>query len=235
MELIKKCICGGIEFSETYIENDINLKACLTCDVPHQIVNLDRSGYFDFYNKYHGDYQTETGGLAPHKERYNHDIKISNIRFSVYKPLMLPSGKTLDMGSSNGAFVDCMLEKGYDAWGIEIGDDVDKSDRIYQNDFLDLDLQGPFVLITLHDVFEHLINPTDYLDKFKEIMNKDSLLVIDIPDYFHERGLHHWRKIQHLWYFNESQLKSYFTQEGFTILQLTYPIPGKMVFYLKCI
>ena len=71
------------------------------------------------------------------------------------------------------------------------------------------------------------------MTKLKSLIKVGGTLIVDIPDYFVEQGLHHWRPVQHLWFWNEHQLGQLLEEFKFNPVKITKPIPGKVVFYCR--
>ena len=230
MSLITKCICGSTDFFETtYKTVNFPLLACENCGIIHQQVNYTEEEYHTFYTKYHCDFQEHINRQS-YQDRYEHDYEISKIRLDVYQPLLENKKTVLDLGASNGAFVDVMNENGYLCHGIDVVNILD-NEKIYTIDFLNI--KENYDLITMHDVFEHVPNIHEYMVHSKKILNPGGCLIIDVPDFFSKFGFHHWREIEHIWYPNIYQLIEYFYSLDYKIMKLTFPVKGKTVFYLE--
>ena len=233
--LIKQCVCGE---QINFISNEqhgIPLMQCASCGIQHQRVELSKQEYFDFYkHSYHTETQAELG-LSPYETRYAHDRTIAELRFKEYQELLTPGSRILDIGSSNNAFVDFMNERGFKTNGVELGEQITATaTTTYNKDLLDIHFPpNSFDMITMHDVFEHLITPIDYLRECCKILSDGGRLVIDFPHYFTEAGLHHWRPIQHLWYFTVEELKRVIEQYGFEVTDIKIPVDSKVVVYAR--
>ncbi len=90
-----------------------------------------------------------------------------------------------------------------------------------------------FTFITLHDVLEHLVNPLLYLKEIHRILIDQGTVIIDFPNFFVEEGQHHWKRVEHLWYFTIQQLNDLVTSNGFEIVEETSPILSKILLVLK--
>jgi 2-polyprenyl-3-methyl-5-hydroxy-6-metoxy-1,4-benzoquinol methylase len=237
MALLDKCLCGSGN-SESDTINGIEISHCRDCGIKRQhLPNHTEKDYFDYYkNDYHTAGQ-EAIGLKSYHSRYAHDYGIAALRLFEYEKLLtLQKGlDVLDIGSSNNAFVDYMNNNGYQCKGVEIGEEGAKHpDTTYTKDLLELGLNySSFDLITLHDVFEHLINPELYLKEIRAILKPKGFLIVDLPNYFVPEGLHHWRYIQHLWFFDEKQMTYLLNKNGFKVLLVNNPIKSKLVFYCQ--
>lgn len=227
MSLIRRCVCGNGVFRDTK-KHHIPMKICLKCGVIHQNVKMTEKEYFAFYeNDYHEKHQAQIKSI-PYSERYEHDIKIAKLRLKKYASFIPARSKILDIGAGNGAFVDQARAEGHDAYGA----DFTNHPYIYKGSFDQLHFPTEFFdVITLHDVFEHLIDPAKSLQEIRRILKPGGRLVIDFPDYFKPEGRHHWRPIQHLWYFTEEGLIQFLESNHIGISEVDHPIPGKFVLY----
>jgi hypothetical protein len=88
-------------------------------------------------------------------------------------------------------------------------------------------------MITMHDSLEHMVEVRKILDKIYNLLNTNGYLIIDIPDYYVTAGRHHWRLVQHLWYWDREQMTQLLEEFKMKIIRITNPIPGKLVFYVQ--
>jgi hypothetical protein len=78
-----------------------------------------------------------------------------------------------------------------------------------------------------------MIDVNSALLKVSSILKTDGILILDLPDYFVEAGKHHWKYIEHLWMFRKEDLERILNNLKFTMLDISSPIPGKLVFVAK--
>jgi len=234
--LIRKCVCGNRKYFRDININDIELRKCKICRVHHQKVNMTTEAYSNFYQfDYHTDHQTSIG-CQPYTERYLHDLGVANIRVSSYEKLInnFDKARLLDIGSGNGAFVDACREQGIDAYGIDLGLLGNPVYTIKGKNFVNVDFENKkFNVITMHDVFEHLVDPVSYLHKIYDTLSNDGYLVIDYPNYYVDAGKHHWRPIQHLWYMNNDEMVDLLEVNDYIVVGVHKPIASKVVFYCQ--
>ena len=233
--LIKKCICDNTsDFSEK-TENDIELLECNICGVSHQILrNFTELDLDNFYTKqYHVDYQKKKNVIT-YQDRYAHDRSISKIRLSAYQNFISPGMKGIDIGSSNSAFIHECLDSNIDCIGLEPGESVGDPAVTIRGRLETVDLPtNQFDFATLHDAVEHMIDPVFSLKKVFEILKPNGLIIVDLPDFYIPEGKHHWKPVEHLWYFTEEEFVNLLKISGFDIIKIDRPIPGKLVFYGK--
>ena len=233
MALIEKCTCGNnTDFSQDVIQK-IPVNVCKVCGTIHQSLNISSDEYYDFYRReYHSTHQEGIGCLT-YDVRYDHDKEVAALRHKEYKPFLNDGAYILDIGSSNNAFVDYMEEQGYLAFGQELNDSFAKHNT-YTGDLHDIHFPPCyFDMITVHDVFEHFIDPVHYLKEMIRILKHDGTLVIDYPNYFDDAGKHHWRPIQHLWYQTKDQLVALLEEHGMSVVDIRQPLASKLVLYIQ--
>jgi len=232
--LIKSCTCGNkTEFTPNSI-CDVSILICNECGVAHQLLEgWDEAKLNEFYgHEYHKNYMQKTGHQSYH-DRYKHDLAVAAKRFATYSAYIMGAigKKTLDIGSSNSAFVHYALANGYDAWGLEPGDIGDDGCTIRGNLASARIDEGVWDLITMHDSIEHMVNIGSALTKVHSLLSTDGKLIIDLPNFWHTDGMHHWKVVEHLWFHNVDQMTELLNNHGFDVDAVHEPIPGKLVFY----
>jgi SAM-dependent methyltransferase len=90
-----------------------------------------------------------------------------------------------------------------------------------------------FDIVTCHDVIEHVMEPIKFTEELFRITKQNGTCIIDMPRFFHQSGAHHWKAIEHIWYFSTEQLKDILENIGFIINEIKHPIESKTVFYLS--
>jgi SAM-dependent methyltransferase len=231
--LINKCTCGNeTDFGLTSV-NKLDVIVCKQCKVIHQsLVNWTPEKYVNFYKtEYHSAYQKNRGTMT-YEERYAHDCKVADQRLDAYNIPLFSVG--LDIGSSNGAFVQQARLRSISCLGLEPGENIG-DDSVTIRGTLDTVEFNPnhFDFVTMHDSIEHMIDVNNSLQKVHNILKIGGLAIIDLPDYFIIEGQHHWKRIEHLWFFTEDQFTKILEDNGFKINKITKPIPGKLVFYAE--
>ncbi len=96
--------------------------------------------------------------------------------------------KILDIGCGNGDFLSKLPDKTFSKSGVEINrDGIDrcrrKGIRVYEKSLEKIDFGSTkFDLITMWHVFEHLDKPIANLKKIRQILSKNGILVIQVPN-----------------------------------------------------
>jgi len=96
------------------------------------------------------------------------------------------SSNILDIGCSSGTFLDLAKKRNLNTFGIELNQNeykfAQKKGHTVYNDLLEnIDIIDKFDIVTLWDVFEHLIDGDFYLNKIKEHLSENGLIFLQIP------------------------------------------------------
>jgi spore maturation protein CgeB len=110
-------------------------------------------------------------------------------RFNMPKPSGA-STRVLDVGCSNGRFIEVALRNNLDAWGVDFSESAKAAaspavrDRIYLGDANKIDSMGieKFDIITAFDIIEHLFDPIAFLNNLRKLLRKGGIVVMTTPD-----------------------------------------------------
>jgi len=240
---MNKCICGSkqrVSVSKpdgVIVDNqgisqakNLSLVKCENCGLIRQAnpVFTNNNQYAEYYNT---EYPPNKQDYI--KKDYAHDLSVAKMRCGAYE---LTQGNLLDVGSGSGAFVDECRLRGLEAYGCEIANYAyAKNDKFIYHDQLE-NIHFPtdnFNIITCHDVLEHVFSPDKFIAEMFRITKQNGYCIIEIPDFFSQDGKHHWKDIEHLWFFNRKQVIVLAKKSGFEIEKINNPIPGKIVVWLK--
>lgn len=93
----------------------------------------------------------------------------------------------LDIGCSNGVFLDLFKEAGLETWGVEPSKNAfiakSKGHKILNDYFEKAKLpEKYFDLIIMNHTLEHMNGPVDILKKVNRLLKKDGILFVDVPN-----------------------------------------------------
>ncbi len=223
-DLLHKCVCGRVKGILKVI-NEIDVVQCQRCGIQRQRLSMTEEQYGKFYDDYHDD------TCEKYYHTYEQDRKVAHLRMKAYK--VHPSKRLLDVGCGNGAFVDEARNQNIEAWGSDISPSLDEHPFVYSSRWLE-NIYFPtdhFGTITMHDVLEHLMDPIKTLKEIFRITDQEGVFILDFPRFHVEEGVHHWKKIEHLWMFDEVHLTRMLRKVGFVVDHVKHPIPSKIVMY----
>jgi|SaaInlStandDraft_3_1057020.scaffolds.fasta_scaffold12798_2 2-polyprenyl-3-methyl-5-hydroxy-6-metoxy-1,4-benzoquinol methylase len=102
-------------------------------------------------------------------------------------------GRSLDVGCGSGRFVKAMHDNGFDASGVDLGAENKNFARdnlgvtVLNKDFLNM--TGGYDVITLHQLIEHVPNPSEFIARAQSMLSHDGVLVISTPNLAFARKL----------------------------------------------
>jgi SAM-dependent methyltransferase len=143
----------------------------------------------------------------------------------------LPSGgKTLDVGCATGEMVLQLKHKGFNAVGVEPNPKAAEFARnklgltVWTGNLTDVPTQaGPFELITLWHVLEHVPDLKETLDRLREMLTDSGRLAIAVPNPLSSDAKAYgaawvaWDAPRHLYDFEPAVLMDVLSQSGFRV------------------
>lgn len=231
MILLEQCVCGRTLPDGRFQINDVTIERC-ECGVMRLASDLSPSDYeAQYYGAYHKA-ENRHPGCVPYQQRYDHDSSVAALRWQEYTRVATAHSiaivTSLDVGASNGAFVQYLAEQGVIAFGVD-PDPSMGGGRVITGKAASISQH--YCLVTYHDVLEHILDPQAEINHIaKRLLRPGGMLVIDVPDVSTKAGDHHY-KPEHLWYFTELSLQVMCANAGLKHIETTYPVPGKMVVY----
>jgi 2-polyprenyl-3-methyl-5-hydroxy-6-metoxy-1,4-benzoquinol methylase len=175
-----------------------------------------------YSSKYRSEYK---GVLTPKRKHVLRAGFRALERLERLQQFAKPPAKVLDVGAGGGEFAYLLATAGYDVSGIE----PNAGYAGYAKQSYGVNIQGTtlelaqfgleqFDVITLHHVFEHLLDLRGGLAKLREWLKPGALIVIEVPNvmsWFHapRRRFH----AAHLHAFNQAGLEDLLRASGFEV------------------
>jgi 2-polyprenyl-3-methyl-5-hydroxy-6-metoxy-1,4-benzoquinol methylase len=133
----------------------------------------------------------------------------------------------LDIGCSNGFFLELAKSKGLKIYGTEFGKNQinylkkNLTKNIYASE-RELIGNVKFDIITAFDVIEHLQEPEEFIKNCSKLLKEDGLLVVmtmvlDSWSYKTFKGKVSWLSDQHLFYFTRGNFKKLLERNGLEV------------------
>ncbi len=225
------CILCGTGKRELLINKDSwNVYRCLNCGLgfldprPSQdeIEQLYRSEYFS---------QQYDGGLDPGSPQFRKRIRGEDHRTRFIKQVKR-SGQLLDIGCGYGYFLAACRDEGYEANGFDVSEwaaqyaiqKLGLPVTIGQMDSVTFPPHS-FDIITMWHFLEHTPDPHLALSKANAWLERDGVLVIDVPNYKGTDAQHMWEEWvgwqlpYHFWHFTFESLTQLLHKHGFKIIR----------------
>ena len=223
-------LCGSRDRRTKFEEGAHAIVTCTQCDLTY--VTPRMTGELLLSAVYDADYIADR---ALHERTFRRRWR--GIRRHAPK-----TGRALDLGCADGAFLAVLREAGLQVQGVEptamaaaarerLGDDA-----VLQVPIEVLRLpHAHYDLITLWDVLEHLPDPLACLRAARDWLHPDGLLVLETQDVrsFAARVLgrrwHHYKHAEHLHHFHAETLQRALSESGFEIVERRRGSAGKHV------
>ncbi|MDP4028258.1 MAG: methyltransferase domain-containing protein [Gallionella sp.] len=134
----------------------------------------------------------------------------------------------LDAGCGNGALVMTAAEYGFNAIGLDLRPEAvnaltERGYRCYKGNLSTINVDQPVHVLSLMDLLEHLPNPIHILQRARELLRPDGLLLISCPNMnslsWREMDRHkanpYWFELEHCHNFSRESLIALLRRSGF--------------------
>lgn len=194
---------------------------CLHCGLVFNETRHDAEKLLDFYS----DVEDPT-----YLKNIDSRFKTFRYNFEKIKPRLPASGKLLDIGSYCGVSLKVAHENGFETLGVEpskwaarYSEEV-MQERVFQGTLRDLPAEeGPFDIITMWDVMEHLPHPVEEMKRIHSRLKPGGVFVFSTlfidnwyPKIMKERWP--WYMDMHLFYFTLDALSQLLTKAGLELV-----------------
>lgn len=206
---------------------------CNNCSVFFLDVKIDKHYYDKYYttdyyksnfNRLINLFLTLLGNFSSHRKQ----------QYILNKFPQKKKVKLLDIGCGTGEFLKSLNIVRFDRFGVEINPIGAKLCRknglkIFNEDILVKDFrEEKFDVMTLWQVLEHINNPSGLFAKAHRILNKDGLLVFQVPNsnsLGFKIGKKYWFHLdspRHVWIPNEASIELLCNMAGFNLIEIKY-------------
>lgn len=249
LEAVACPLCGGTEFrvlarSDRY-DMDLKTAGCRGCGLVLSNPQPTAAALDEFYRQHYRSFyqQTDTPSLEYIRE-YRKDERAANTtRFLADAGLLKPGMAVLDIGASEGCLLHAIAAQVPDArrWAVEPNGAFGRFAVQHAGCTLFASLDelkaagaGPFDLITMVHVFEHVKQPVEFLASLAPLLAPGGRVYIDVPDVNAYRRLYDLH-IAHLYHFGQQTLRHTAARAGFEALTLEPHRPVNHPASLRCV
>ena len=232
--------------SSRLLEKDgSQLRRCVVCTFVYVPIH-DEAAYIELYRDPGRYYKTRhMVGFPSSRARYKHDYSIASGRLEAIR-YWKPTGRLLDVGCSNGAFLQKAREVGYEPVGIDLDPWIVSKARQWSDCPVLLGDIGavatrlaPFDVVTMIDSLEHMVRPRDCMRTVAALVSARGLVYIEIPDadcvefLSSPSNWKHTKPLEHVSYFGEKHVQSLAMPLGLQLVRKYTPIPMKAVYIFQ--
>jgi SAM-dependent methyltransferase len=208
-------LCGSADVRPWLEKRAYRIHRCRRCGnafvpdaaVPKDLESLYTAAYFD-------------GGQATGYPSYVADgplIEHSLTRRMRWLATLAPPGRLLDVGAAYGVGQCAARAAGFVEVGVEISPEEDAAAELWAGvptivgDFIAVDVPGPFAVITMFDVLEHMRDPRACVMRARTLLAPGGILAVETGDLASPWA----RLLGARWYFlDPPQHLAYFTAAG---------------------
>lgn len=160
------------------------------------------------------------------------DIRLDNISKCTTKKSLL------DIGTGIGFFIRAALDRGFDAYGLELTpEDCQYAKEHYnldliQRNFYSFSDEEQYDIVTMFEVIEHMRTPLKDLSRINRLVKMGGIFVIATPILDSEYGIKmkennaFWNVVSHLSYFTKDTLIEYLRLAGFKTIAINDSLEG---------
>ncbi|PKN70923.1 MAG: hypothetical protein CVU54_02780 [Deltaproteobacteria bacterium HGW-Deltaproteobacteria-12] len=187
-------------------------------------------------------------GLEDTEYESSRKERMNQLRMILKKIIKISGGKTkglrlLDVGAGSGILLEAAADLGFEAEGVEPSAWLRKAGqahgcKINADIIPHPQITGPYDVITLIDVVEHVSNPLEMISNAQLLLKSGGILVVVTPDVksiaARIMGWKWWHyRIAHVGYFSRNQLELIFSRLGLKTIAISRPSWSFSVAYIR--
>ena len=174
-------VCESTNELEIFIKEGGRYVKCQDCNMIYLNPVFTNVAIEKYYNENHS-LQSE----VVESDTDNFYVNIYNAGLDDIQEIFSSLSNILDIGCSSGTFLDLAKKRKLDTFGIELNKteyifSKEKGHKVYNDLLENINFEENFDLITLWDVFEHLIDGEFYLNEMKKNLTNNGLIFLQIP------------------------------------------------------
>jgi SAM-dependent methyltransferase len=206
------------------------LVCCRNCGLIYQNPQPTREELPQFYPDEYALYQTDTTGgsrVAELSQQHAMSRRCQRVLRHVPTP-----GVVVDVGCATGQFLQAMVQQGWQAVGVELSEYAADHARnagldVHTGTLEEASLPASqFDLVTLWDVFEHVLDPQETLAEIGRVLKPGGFVVIHTPNptclearLFGSNWIG-WERPRHLHLYTPDVLRAYLQDAGFELVSI---------------
>jgi 2-polyprenyl-3-methyl-5-hydroxy-6-metoxy-1,4-benzoquinol methylase len=218
-------VCGNTNFYKLFTKKGREFWRCVDCGLEKQYPLPRKEDLELYYNNSYIDGMYKIFTDAREMKILTAEQRFKEIRH------YYTSGRWLDIGCSDGVFVEFALQKGLDAEGIDMAQAAIESARnrglpVFCTTIDDFRPVTEYAFITAFDVLEHVLNPLVFLKAAYDLLISGGIIAISLPNqasFYNKLMGRNWFFYipeEHLHFFNPRTVKKLFIRAGFEIIEI---------------
>jgi len=213
-------MCQSIKKNECWPTDDKGFSTvkCQKCGLVFIENPLDSDSMSKFYKEYYSKVH-QANDLLNDKREIMYDLEIDFLK--KHKS----NGLVLDVGCSGGQFMDRLKRSGFSVEGVEYGEGAyraaSKNHIVYHGLFPKLEFTKTYDIIVFRGVIEHVLNPTEYLNRAISLLSSNGIIFITATPnresmtfkIFNKDWNMHYPE-EHIIHFSVDDFVNYFSKKG---------------------
>ena len=223
--------CNSNNFKKELNKDHLDIVKCNNCDLVYTNPIFDEEHYLEIYKATEYQEVVKDLGEKSHEYRVKRFGRERVKAIERYLTNKNSDVSLLDVGCSTGFFVEAANELEWDAKGIDLNPsaiDFGKSRglNLEQVELSKLSSKNKYDVITLYDVLEHLVDPSDIIKQVRERLANDGLISMYVPNYdsasrvLMGKDAHFIWPSHHLTYFTIKTISDFLQKRSFEILEI---------------
>lgn len=240
MDRINECIsCGNKDFIFYANNTTLNLPMyiCKKCrlyvtgisklEIQKKVLDLYKKDFWDERRKKYLSYSFE--------DNYSRGrMRLWKSQFNYVSKTIKKNHKILEVGCGHGVGILEFHHLGFDIIGIEpdqinvdhINERIGK--KIVFNSMIEkIELEEKFDCIWMSHVFEHLVDPIDFLIKIKRNMTRTGFIFIEVPNVEKKNDYRKFTSVPHAYNFSKISLTNILNKAGYNVIRCDCVRPPK--------
>jgi 2-polyprenyl-3-methyl-5-hydroxy-6-metoxy-1,4-benzoquinol methylase len=186
LEFVACDLCGNNKFRKVCSYGDVQIVRCAKCHLIYRNPRKTESTTRQFYNSaYYEKYKGREDDISGARQ-----VLFKKALFDLERLLgRVASRKILDIGCGQGHFLKLAKDSGWQVKGVELSRGAcDYARKNFGIDVINRSVEevnfetNYFDVITLWNVLDHLLSPTDMLKEINRILKAGGILVIRVPN-----------------------------------------------------
>lgn len=208
-----------------FIKNKLEILLCYKCFCLQKKINTKYIKNINkIYNNYLGFSKFNNNDQKKNFINNKPNSRCEIIFNKILKKKIKQNKKLLDFGSSNGAMLEPLIEKNIELFATDIKNIINKRISKSKNfaEFVNLKkihrFNKKFNFITMIHVLEHLTEPVNTLKLLKNLLTKNGMIIMQIPNY--QKNFYDLNVYDHVTHWNERSISELAYQSGLKIDQI---------------
>lgn len=174
-------VCSSTNELEIFLKEGGRYVKCKDCSMVYLNPVFKDFAIKDYYESNHSEQS-----VVVESDTDNFYVNIYNNGLDDIQNKSSKISKLLDIGCSSGSFLDLAKKRNFTTYGIELNQKeyqfAKEKGHIVHNELLEnISFKEKFDVVTLWDVFEHLIDGEFYLNEIKNILSDNGTIFLQIP------------------------------------------------------